>query len=240
MVVVVPRFSRVALVSVLALIASGTATAILRLPTLASLWDTGYGQALIVKVGILLLALGLAAVNLLRTTPRLEASSRRPGLGEPTTRILRRLVGGEAFLIVGAIFAAGVMSSVAPPPEALGQVGAATAKVGPGPVRQTVEQGDYRLEFGVAPNRAVQSNAFSVRVTRDGKPVPGARVSARFTMLDMEMGQQNYRFKEEPGSMYALRDAAPLVMVGHWALDFTITPPGERSFQVLLLDRAAG
>jgi hypothetical protein len=29
-------------------------------------------------------------------------------------------------------------------------------------------------------------------------------------------------------------------MVGHWALDFTITPPGEKSFQVLLLDKATG
>lgn len=240
MVVVVPRFSRVALVSVLALIASGTVAAILRLPTLESLWDTGYGQALIVKVAILLVTLVLAAVNLLRTTPRLEASSRKPGLGEPTTRVLRRLVGGEAFLIAGAIFAAGVMSSVAPPPKSRAEVGAATAKVGPGPVSEKVSQAGYDLEFGVAPNKAVAANAFSVKVTRDGKPVPGARVTAKFTMLDMEMGQQNYRFKEEKDSVYALRDASPLVMVGHWALDFTITPPGEESFQVLLLDRAGG
>jgi hypothetical protein len=59
-------------------------------------------------------------------------------------------------------------------------------------------------------------------------------------MLDMEMGQQNYKLKEEKDSVYALRNASPLVMVGHWALDFTITPPGEKSFQVLLLDRAGG
>ncbi|MFL5845469.1 MAG: copper resistance CopC/CopD family protein [Solirubrobacteraceae bacterium] len=240
MVVVVPRFSRVALFSVLLLIATGTVATVMRLPTLASLWETGYGQALIVKVAILLVALVLAAVNLLRTTPRLEASERRPGLGEPTTRVLRRLVGGEAFLIAGAIFAAGVMSSVAPPPEALGQVGAATAKVGPGPISHTVEQNGYKLEIGVAPNRAVAANAFSVRVTRDGKPVPHAEVNARITMLDMEMGQQNYDLKEGPGSVYALRNAAPLVMAGHWALDFTITPPGEKSFQILLLDKATG
>jgi copper transport protein len=149
-------------------------------------------------------------------------------------------VGGEAFLVAGAVFAAAVMSSVAPPPDALGQVGAATAKVGPGPVKKTVKEGDYTLEFGVTPNRAVAANAFSVKVLRDGEPVRGADVTARFTMLDMEMGQQNYRFKEETSSVYALRDAAPLVMVGHWALDFTITPPGEKSFQVLLLDKAAG
>ncbi|TMM04414.1 MAG: hypothetical protein E6G10_05005 [Actinobacteria bacterium] len=53
MVVVVPRFSRVALGSVLVLVASGTVVSFIRLPTLSSLFDTGYGQALVVKIGIL-------------------------------------------------------------------------------------------------------------------------------------------------------------------------------------------
>src|SRR5205823_4040955 len=119
MVVLVPRFSRVAFTSVVVLIASGTVAAIIRLPTLRSLWDTGYGQALLVKIGLLVIALMLAAVNLLRTRPRLEASQRRPGLGEPTTRVLRRLVGGEIVLVAGIIFAAGVLSSLPPPPKAL-------------------------------------------------------------------------------------------------------------------------
>jgi copper transport protein len=240
MVVVVPRFSRVALVSVLALIASGTVASIIRLPTLESLWNTGYGQALIVKIAILLVAMGLAAVNLLRTTPRLEAADRRPGLGEPTTRLLRRLVGGEAFLVVGAIFAAGVMSSVAPPPKSRAELGAATAKVGPGPVSKTVKEGAYELQFGVTPNRATRPNAFSVRVLHDGKPVRGADVTAKFTMLDMEMGQQTYKFNERGPAVYGHPNLPALVMVGHWGLDFTITPPGEKSFQVLLLDKALG
>src|SRR5207253_2565114 len=67
MVVLVPRFSRVAFVSVIVLIASGTVASFIRLPTLQSLWNTGYGQALLVKIGLLLTALVLAAVNLLRT-----------------------------------------------------------------------------------------------------------------------------------------------------------------------------
>jgi hypothetical protein len=29
-------------------------------------------------------------------------------------------------------------------------------------------------------------------------------------------------------------------MVGHWGLTFTISPPGEQPFSVLLLDRAGG
>ena len=50
---VVPRFSAVAFCSVLLLIGTGTGQALLELPTLASLWQTSYGQALLWKIGLL-------------------------------------------------------------------------------------------------------------------------------------------------------------------------------------------
>jgi copper transport protein len=240
MVVLVPRFSRVAFGSVMLLITTGTIAAIIRLPTLSSLWKTGYGQALLVKIGLLLLALVLAAVNLLRTKPRLEAVERKPGLGEPTTRTLRRLVGGEQLLVVGAVFAAGVMSSVAPPPKSLAQEGRAEATVGPGPVQRTLDKNGYRLQFGVSPNRAAVPNAFSVKITKAGKPVTGASVVAKFIMLDMEMGQQAYTLKEQAPAVYGKRSLPALVMVGHWGLDFSVAPPGAKPFEVLLLDKAQG
>jgi copper transport protein len=240
MVVVVPRFSRLAFASVTVLVATGTVASFIRLPTLRSLWETGYGQALLVKIGLLVLALGLAAVNLLRTKPRLEASERKPGLGEPTTRVLRRLVGGELALVVGAIFAAGVLSSLPPPPKALAGVGRAAASVGPGPVERMVAHGAYRLQVAVSPNRAAVPNAFQVKITKDGKLVRGADVVAKFTMLDMEMGQQAYRLDEQGPALYGRRSVPSLVMVGHWALDFTVAPPGQQPFDVLLLDKAGG
>ena len=70
---VVPRFSAVAFCSVLLLIGTGTGQALLELPTLASLWQTSYGQALLWKIGLLAAALVLAGVNLARTKPRLQA-----------------------------------------------------------------------------------------------------------------------------------------------------------------------
>ena len=73
-----PRFSRIAFVSVLLLIGSGTGAAVLKLPTFASFWQTSYGQALVVKIVLLAVAMMLAAVNLARTRPRLEASRARP------------------------------------------------------------------------------------------------------------------------------------------------------------------
>ena len=74
--VVVPRFSSVAFVSVLVLLATGTGATIIHMPAVNALWDTSYGQAILVKILLLLLALGLAAGNLLRTKPGLAAARR--------------------------------------------------------------------------------------------------------------------------------------------------------------------
>ncbi|MGH3002471.1 MAG: copper resistance CopC/CopD family protein [Gaiellaceae bacterium] len=79
LVVAVPRFSNAALGSVLLLIASGTGAAVIHMPTVASMWQTSYGQAMLVKIGLLLAAIALASVNLLRTKRRLP--DLRPEVG---------------------------------------------------------------------------------------------------------------------------------------------------------------
>jgi copper transport protein len=240
LVVCVPRFSNVAFVSVNVLIASGVAAAIVHLPTLSSLWQTSYGKAILWKVGILLVAMMLAAVNLLWTRPRLLASAGDyPELGPSTATVLRRLVGVEVVLVAAIIFAAAVLSSLPPPPKALAGLGGAPVHVGPGPVTRTVNQDGYTAQVRVTPNRAAQSNRFEITLTRDGKPVTGANVTTTFAMLDMEMGRQAYAFKETSPGVYT--HAAPaLVMVGHWGITFNVEPPGGKPFSVVLVDRANG
>jgi copper transport protein len=240
MTVVVPRFSRVALGSVLVLIASGTVAAIIRLPTLNSLWNTGYGQALIAKIALLTVALGLASVNLLRNVPRLEVARTRPSLGESAAGLVQRMVGGEVVLVVAAIFFAGLLTSLAPPPKALAGIGQASASVGPGVVTRTLTHGAYKVGVQISPNKAAVPNAFSVTVTRNGQPVRKADVVAKFTMLDMEMTPQAYHLDEQQPAVYGKKSVPSLVMVGHWGVNFAITPPGQPPFDVLLLDHANG
>ena len=233
--VAVPRFSSVAFVSVFTLVVSGTLASFLHIPTLASLWQTSYGQALLVKIGLLTAAVVLAAVNLLRCKPRLGRVETAAG----TARLLRRLVTGEVVLVAAAVFAAAVLSSLAPPAKALAAVGGASAHVGPGPVSSVVRKNGYTLAFNVAPNKAAVPNTFRLRITQSGKPVSGADVVASFLMLDMEMGTQAYRLGESSAGTYS--HAAPaLVMVGHWGLSFEITPRGGQPFSVLLVDKAEG
>jgi copper transport protein len=235
----VPRFSNTAFVSVLALIGSGIGSALVHFPTFASLWQTSYGQALLVKIGLLSAAMLPAAVNLLRTRPRLVAYRDRPELGPGAATLLRRLVAGEILVVASAVCAAAVLSSLAPPAKALAKEGGASARVGPGPVAETVDKNGYHLVVRVAPNRAAVPNTFQLRITRNGQPVRGAEVVSGFTMLDMEMGSQSYAMTETAPGVY-VRSAPALVMVGHWALSFEITPPGKPQFTVLLVDRANG
>jgi copper transport protein len=239
LVVCVPRFSNTAFAAVVTLVASGVGAALIQLPTLSSLWETSYGQTLLVKIGLLSAAILLAAVNLLRTRPRLAAFEARPELAPEAGVLLRRLVSGEVFLVVSAVVAAAVLTSLPPPAKALASVGGASARVGPGPVTEVVNKNGYKLEFHVLPNRAAVPNTFSVRVTRGGKPVRGATVITKFTMLDMEMGDQTEQFQEVSPGLYQ-RATPALVMVGHWGLSFEVTPPGAEPFTVLLVDRASG
>jgi copper transport protein len=237
--VVVPRFSNVAFFSVLALIGSGIGQSFLELPTLGSLWQTSYGKALLVKIALLVAAMLLAAVNLARTKPRLQAAGRQPQVGPGAALLLRRLVQGEILFVAGALFAAAVLTSLAPPASALARVKNIAARVGPGPVSKVVTKGPYRIRVTVNPNRAAIQNTFSVSVTKNGQPVRGAQVVSRFDMLDMDMGELSYRFREsQPGTFS--KSAPALVMVGHWAIAFEVTPPGQQPFVITLLDKASG
>jgi copper transport protein len=235
----VPRFSRVAFVSVMALIASGTVAAVIHLPTLSSLWTTSYGKALLVKIAFLGAAMLIAPINMLRNTPRLANAQARPVEARSAATLLRGLVSAEIVLVAAAIFAAATLSSLPPPPKELGELSGPITHVGPGEVVETVKHGPYTLDFRVSPNRAVVPNSFSVGIAADGKPVRGADVTTTFTMLDMEMGQLAYNFPESAPGVYT-RSAPALVMVGHWGLSFDIRPPNADPFTVILSDKANG
>jgi copper transport protein len=235
----VPRFSNVALPSVLALLATGTVATIIHMPALDALWKTGYGVAILVKVGLLVAAVAFAAMNRLRAKPGLARAHERSELGPPAVRLLRRMLTGEVTLVIAAIFAAAVLSSLAPPPLAFALQDSALAQVGPGRVAKTVQRAGYELQVLVSPNKAAAPDSFALRITKGGQPVRGADVTLTFNHTEMEMPQQEYQLTETQPGVYA-RAAPALVMVGKWALGFQITPKGGPSFDALILDQANG
>jgi copper transport protein len=238
---VVPRFSRIAFGCVVLLTASGTVAALLHLPTLATLWTTSYGQTIVLKVALLLLALLLAAVNLVRTKPRLEAAAARKDetLGAATALLLRRLVRGEVAIVTAAILAAALLTSLPPPAKALASLGGVSARVGPGAVQRTISHGSYRVALRMTPNKAAVPNEFELRLTQNGRPLRGAHVVAQFAMLDMDMQALAYLLPERAPGTYAASKPA-LVMVGHWAVRFSIAPARGAAFTVTVVDTARG
>jgi putative copper export protein/methionine-rich copper-binding protein CopC len=89
----VSSFSPRALVMAAVAAMTGAVGALLHVPTIASLWQTSYGQALLVKLALVAAAAGLGAWNWRRMKPRLAE-------GEPPER-LRRTAAAE--LLVGAL-----------------------------------------------------------------------------------------------------------------------------------------
>jgi copper transport protein len=236
---IVPRFSVVALASVVILLGSGTGATIIHMPAVDALWDTSYGVAILVKIGLLSLAVALASGNLLRSRPRLVASATQPELGPPAAKLLRRLVSGEAIIVAGAVFTAAVLSSVAPPPPAFALQNSALAQVGPGRVAATVNRAGYRLQVLVSPNKAAAPDSFALRITKGGVPVRGATVTLLFNHLEMQMPQQEYSLKEIRPGIYS-RSAPALIMVGKWGLSFQVAAPGAPPFTALIVDQANG
>ena len=237
--VVVPRFSNMALVSVLLLLGTGVGAAVLHLPILSALWTTSYGTAILVKASLLAVAMLLGGVNQVRTRPRLVASTTRPELGPGAASLLRVLVSAEVGVIIAIVLASAVLTSLAPPSKFLAQEGKALVKVGPGRVAATAHQDGYTLKVLVDPNKAVAPNTFALQITKNGRPVTGADVTVTFAMLDMEMGSQEYQLQERSPGVYS-RLTPALVMVGHWGLSFAIAPKGGQPFTAIVVDHATG
>jgi copper transport protein len=102
-------FSRVATLCVAVLVLAGTYLSIERLPALSDLWTTSYGQTLLVKLGLVSVALLFGAVHNFIVRPRLER-------GEDAPRGLRRSLIGESTLALVVLVVAAVLVNSAPPP----------------------------------------------------------------------------------------------------------------------------
>jgi hypothetical protein len=137
-------------------------------------------------------------------------------------------------------FAAPTVSrSLAATPASTDDKRSVLARVGPGTVAATVAQAGYTLQVLVEPNRVAAPNNFALKLSRHGQPVRRADVTLYLSMLDMLMPNQQYRLTETKPGIYT-RSGSALIMVGHWALAYTITPNGGKPFTALIVDHVAG
>jgi copper transport protein len=113
------RFSRIAVVLIGVLVVAGTVVAIERLPNVADLWQTSYGVTLLVKIGLVLVALAWGGVHHAFVRPRLERGEMPRGVG--------RSLLGESAVAMTVLLAAAVLVNGAPPPVETGSTSAQPA-----------------------------------------------------------------------------------------------------------------
>jgi copper transport protein len=101
-------FSRIATVLVAVLVLAGTYLSIARLTSVSQLWTTTYGQALLVKIAIVCVALSWGAVHHFFVRPRLERGAEAP-------RGVRRSLLGESTVAIIVLLLAAVLVNARPP-----------------------------------------------------------------------------------------------------------------------------
>jgi putative copper export protein len=104
------RFSRLATLLIAVLLAAGIYLSIVRLPDLDDLWTTRYGQVLLVKIGLVSLALLWGAFHHFVARPALAEERLSPWTGR-----LGRTLGGEVSVAMAILLAAAILVNAKPP-----------------------------------------------------------------------------------------------------------------------------
>jgi copper transport protein len=207
----VRRFSIVAATGFVAIAATGTARAIEELTSWRDLGSTGYGRAVLVKIVLLLTIGAIAARNRLHSVP--EA-------GENLSP-LRRLSSAELVLATGALGAAALLGSLAPP--------AAGRLVTPLGITASASDSRSRVEVRLeAASAQPGPNRFVVHVvdSESHQPVPTGHVTLRFTPLDDPgVAPTSLELARAPGFAYA-GSGANMVFDGRWGVTALVQRPG--------------
>jgi copper transport protein len=123
----VPRFSRLAVVSVAVLISAGAINAYEELDSWSELWETTYGRLLLVKLALVVPLLALGVYNNRYSVPQLRSAASSPA----ERRRFLRTAAGELALIVGVVAVTAALVSEPP---------GRTASNGKGPRAETPSQ----------------------------------------------------------------------------------------------------
>jgi putative copper resistance protein D len=110
------RYSALGVVSVTAIVATGLVNSWFTVGRLAALTGSRHGQLLLAKLAIFLVMLAIAALNLLRETPRLAGPSASTAERAATLVRLRRNIRFEMALAVLLLLVVGALVAAAPTP----------------------------------------------------------------------------------------------------------------------------
>ncbi len=202
------RFATLIPFIVTPLVAAGLTLAVVQLDHPGALWTTAYGRVLLVKLVLVLVLFGLAALNRWRLTARAEAGD------GPAARHLARSIAAETLLVL-AIFAVAAAWRFTPPPRALAEAAARPASI-------HIHTSPAMADLTISPGRAGPVTASIVVMTGD------------FGALDAQ--EVTLVLSNPAAGIEPIRRPAAKAEDGSWRVDgLTIPVPGRWTARIEVL-----
>ena len=231
---VLSRFSGVALVSVAALMVSGLVQAVVEVGSVPALVETGYGRAVIAKVLLLGVLIGLGAANRRRLIPALLRAAAAASSVERIWRSMQRNVRVEVALIAVVLGVTAVLVAFAPPSD--------TGAAAPPPQRVSGRTtiGDVILRYTIDPARVGMNQLNFFLLQADGRPYTGAsNVRAELSLPDKGVEPRVVRL-QRVGPGHFVFSAAELDAAGRWSLKVMTEGTSRRASDQAELQVAIG
>jgi copper transport protein len=206
------RFSPLALGAVTVLLATGLVQSFVEVRHIDLVFDTAFGRAVFIKLVLLLVLIGLGAVNRRRTLPQLAAAAAAGETPGNAGHLLRRTLRTEIALLVVVFAVTGALASYAP----------AVAQVS-GPVQVTKAIGPEQLQLTVDPATTGPNEMHLYLLDpKTGAQFNGVKeLTVRATQNDRGIGPLDLEAHQAGPGHYTIL-AAPLTAPGTWRLDVTM------------------
>jgi copper transport protein len=216
----VPRFSLMAVGSVVVLLVAGTINGYLQVTTWRGLWETNYGLLLLAKIGLILPLLGLGAYNNRYAVPRLRAGVAQPG----ERRRFVEAAGVELAIMASIVGVTAFLVDANPAKHELeGEAAAGMHGMNGmmehegGPSSTQVDFGEFRATVTVEPGTA-GSNHIIMEVDRSQADAPElAEVIFKASLSQPDIGPLEFKAKSPMPGHWEV-EAAHLPIAGAWEL----------------------
>lgn len=213
----IPRFSTMAIASVILLTLTGLYAAWLHVGNLVALQETSYGQTLAIKLALMVLMVILGAVNLLVIGPKMRQAA------SGATIHFGRTIAAEVVLGAALLFMVGLLTSL---PTARETIAAESGRT----VFHINQEGTH-LSLYITPG-AVGPNRYTADFSLPADELPeGTQVLLRTTPATDLGGVREVELERtEPTRFEA--SGTELSVVGNWDLEVILRRPSEADWRV--------
>ncbi|HYI46267.1 MAG TPA: CopD family protein [Actinomycetota bacterium] len=206
---VVKRYSDVAVIAVIAIVASGLWQSWVEVRAWRAFTGTTYGLTLITKLAVFIPLVALGGFNNRWAKPRIEKAAADDEPDHKPLQVLRRVVLVEVVLAMLVIGVTAFLVNLAPARVAAGVTG---------PFITDVEFGEGSLNVLVDPNQIGENSVHLTATTESGAPMEIKEMRVQFTMPAESIGPINGRGRKLAPGHFVVQ-GRQLSLPGRWTLE---------------------